>query len=91
MSKESKPRDRWSQVFTAARDRVGMCSGCGYYLAVYGQHRADCTHPDTTIQRGENGQAHCTTGDHLADLYTLQWTGTEWSCRDCTHAPEPVT
>lgn len=43
MSKESKPRDRWSQVFTAANDRAGFCPGCGYYFAVHSTHRADCT------------------------------------------------
>jgi hypothetical protein len=44
MSKTSKPADRWSQVFTAARDRPeDFCTGCGYHLHVYGKHRADCT------------------------------------------------
>lgn len=42
MSKNSKPRDRWSQVFTSARDRAGVCKGCGYYLAANDEHRADC-------------------------------------------------
>lgn len=45
MSKESKPRDRWHQVNTAARDRAGFCIGCGYYHAVNGHHRTDCTAP----------------------------------------------
>ncbi|ETB15602.1 hypothetical protein O983_28155 [Mycobacterium avium 09-5983] len=35
MSKISKPRDRWAQVFAAATDRAGMCCGCGYYFAVH--------------------------------------------------------
>lgn len=43
MSKESKPRDRWAQVFAAATDRRGFCIGCGYYHAVHHTHRADCT------------------------------------------------
>ncbi|WP_160315039.1 hypothetical protein [Mycobacterium heckeshornense] len=43
MSKESKPRDRWSQVFTAAYERQGFCIGCGYYYAVHDTHRDDCT------------------------------------------------
>lgn len=43
MSKESKPRDRWDQVNTASRDRRGFCTGCGYYHAVHGTHRDDCT------------------------------------------------
>ncbi|AUV60858.1 hypothetical protein I5J35_gp80 [Mycobacterium phage Rem711] len=43
MSKESKPRDRWSQVNSAARDRAGFCTGCGYYFAVHTKHRGDCT------------------------------------------------
>lgn len=43
MSKTSKPRDRWHQVFAAARDREGFCPGCGYYLAVHNTHRGDCT------------------------------------------------
>lgn len=43
MSKESKPRDLWRQVFAAATDRRGFCVGCGYYHAVHHQHRADCT------------------------------------------------
>jgi len=44
MSKESKPRDRWSQVYTAANDRpIDFCKGCGYYRVVNGEHRDDCT------------------------------------------------
>jgi hypothetical protein len=44
MSKESKPRDRWSQVYTAATDRPhDFCPGCGYYRTVNGRHRPDCT------------------------------------------------
>lgn len=44
MSKESKPADRWAQVFSAATDRKGFCPGCGYHPAVNnGAHRADCT------------------------------------------------
>ena len=45
MSKESKPRDRWSQVFYAAAGRPrGWCKGCGYWPVVNdGAHRADCT------------------------------------------------
>lgn len=43
MSKESKPRDRWSQVYTAAVDRPATwCKSCGYYRVVHGVHRADC-------------------------------------------------
>jgi hypothetical protein len=44
VSKESKPRDRWSQVFTAAADRPDeFCKGCGYYRVANGVHRADYT------------------------------------------------
>lgn len=44
MSKESKPRDRWRQLHAAAHDRPAtFCAGCGYYNAVHGHHRADCT------------------------------------------------
>lgn len=45
MSKESKPRDRWDQVFTASRARSPhWCPGCGYHPVVNGgEHRADCT------------------------------------------------
>lgn len=43
MSKQSKPRDRWAQVFSAATDREGFCPGCGYYHAVHRTHRGDCT------------------------------------------------
>ena len=43
MSKESKPRDRWHQVYAAATDRAGFCPGCGYYHAVHNEHRDDCT------------------------------------------------
>lgn len=44
MSKESKPRDRWSQVYTSAADRpADFCPGCGYYRTVNGVHRGDCT------------------------------------------------
>ncbi len=51
MSKESKPRDRWSQVFTADHDRPDTwCKGCGYHHVVYGRHRADCTTTKTTAK-----------------------------------------
>jgi hypothetical protein len=44
MSKESKGRDRWSQVFSASHGRpANWCKGCGYYRVVHGVHRADCT------------------------------------------------
>lgn len=44
MSKESKPRDRWSQVFSAAATRPKtFCPGCGYYRSAHGHHRTDCT------------------------------------------------
>jgi hypothetical protein len=44
MSKNSKPADRWQQVFAAGHDRPDTwCRGCGYYLAAHGVHRADCT------------------------------------------------
>lgn len=44
MSKESKPRDRWSQVYSAAHDRPQeFCPGCGYYHVVNHIHRPDCT------------------------------------------------
>jgi hypothetical protein len=45
MSKESKPADRWQQVFSAAADRPpDWCKGCGYWPVVNdGAHRADCT------------------------------------------------
>lgn len=44
MSKESKPRDRWSQVYTAANDRpAAFCKGCGYFAVTQGHHRTDCT------------------------------------------------
>lgn len=47
MSKMSKPRDRWNQVYTAAHDRSpDYCCGCGYYFVANGVHRADCTNPD---------------------------------------------
>jgi hypothetical protein len=45
MSKESKPRDRWSQVFSAAAaDRPAQwCKSCGYWPVVNGgAHRGDC-------------------------------------------------
>lgn len=43
MSKESKPRDLWQQVFAAAADRPdSWCKGCGYYRVVTGAHRLDC-------------------------------------------------
>lgn len=44
MSKESKPRDLWAQVFSAAVTRpTDFCTGCGYFHHVKGYHRADCT------------------------------------------------
>lgn len=46
MSKASKPRDRWSQVYSAANDRpADFCKGCGYFHVTRGEHRADCTAP----------------------------------------------
>lgn len=44
MSKESKPRDRWSQLYSSAHVRPpDHCPGCGYYHVVNHAHRADCT------------------------------------------------
>ena len=44
MSKESKPRDRWNQVYSAAADRPdNWCKSCGYFPVVNnGRHRTDC-------------------------------------------------
>ena len=44
MSKESKPRDLWFQVFASAADRpANYCPSCGYYpVANDGEHRCDC-------------------------------------------------
>jgi hypothetical protein len=48
MSKESKPRDRWNQVYSAAHNRhPDWCKGCGYYRVVHHEHRADCTRTRT--------------------------------------------
>ncbi|MDV3219643.1 hypothetical protein LE977_25070 [Mycobacterium avium] len=33
-------------------DRAGMCCGCGYYFAVHGAHRADCTAQPQEIANG---------------------------------------
>lgn len=90
MSKASKPRDLKRQLYESEADRKGYCPGCGYYHAAHGQHRPDCTAPEIIAARTETGQAHCTRGDHLADLYTLEWAGTQWSCRDCTTNQEPA-
>jgi hypothetical protein len=44
VSKESKPGDRWRQVYATAADRPpGWCRGCGYHPVVYDIHRDDCT------------------------------------------------
>jgi hypothetical protein len=45
VSKESKPRDLWRQLYAAAYTRPdAWCVGCGYYpVANGGAHRADCT------------------------------------------------
>lgn len=44
MSRASKPRDRWSQVFSTAHERSPLwCTGCGYWRVVHGRHRGDCT------------------------------------------------
>lgn len=45
MSKESKTRDLWRQLDASAHDRADFCPGCGYYHAVNGRHRNDCTRP----------------------------------------------
>ena len=43
MSKESKPRDLWRQLYASAHDRPDTwCKSCGYYHVVHGVHRADC-------------------------------------------------
>ncbi|MBO0881919.1 MAG: hypothetical protein J2P17_16575 [Mycobacterium sp.] len=44
MSKESKPRDLWRQLYASAHTRADTwCIGCGHYRTVNGQHRDDCT------------------------------------------------
>lgn len=44
MSKQSKPRDRWRQLYADAHGRDPLwCNGCGYHRKVSGIHRADCT------------------------------------------------
>ena len=78
MSKESKPRDRWSQVFTAAADRPDTwCRGCGYHHVAYGAHRADCTtrmNTLTTLTQNAQRDAKCccevepVLGQHLGVL-----------------------
>lgn len=35
-------------VTTESFARPGFCPGCGYYFAVNGVHRADCTSPPDT-------------------------------------------
>ena len=46
MSKESKHRDLWRQLFAAAHNRPATwCTGCGYYNVVHSGHREDCTRP----------------------------------------------
>jgi hypothetical protein len=51
MSKESKPRDRWHQLFAAAHGRPDTwCKGCGYYRVVHDTHRADCTATKTSAE-----------------------------------------
>jgi hypothetical protein len=44
MSKESKPRDLWSHVFSAGHDRPpDWCKSCGYYPVINnGEHHDDC-------------------------------------------------
>jgi hypothetical protein len=43
MSKESKPRDLWRQVFETAHDRPATwCKGCGYFRVAHRFHRTDC-------------------------------------------------
>ncbi|AHJ86359.1 hypothetical protein 32HC_81 [Mycobacterium phage 32HC] len=73
MSKESKPRDRWSQVNSAARDRVGFCTGCGYHFAVTGEHRADCTAVEKPANYCPNCKYHpAVHGTHRADCTRKQ-------------------
>jgi hypothetical protein len=54
MSKNSKPGDRWRQVFSAEHDRpTTWCKSCGYWSVVNGgAHRADCalTEHDHAVQ-----------------------------------------
>lgn len=83
MSKASKPRDRWHQVFSSATDREGHCPGCGYYLAVYHTHRVDCTSPESVAQREQTGQGHCPDCNNTVDLTLLVWNRTRWQCNEC--------
>ncbi|WP_141772777.1 hypothetical protein [Mycobacterium malmoense] len=83
MSKESKPRDRWHQVFAAATDRSGHCPGCGYYHAAHGQHRVDCMAPDVAAEREDTQQGHCAGCDHMRPLDTLAWDRYRWLCAEC--------
>lgn len=86
MSKESKPRDRWRQVFASATDRTGHCHGCGYYLAVHNAHRVDCVAPQAVADRQRTRQGHCAGCGQMVDLERLTWTGTRWQCAN--HATE---
>jgi hypothetical protein len=61
-----------------------FCNGCGCYPTVHAQHRVDCVNPEAVAARAQTGQGHCTRGGHQADLHTITWTGTQWTCRDCT-------
>lgn len=84
MSKESKPRDRWHQVFAAACDRSGHCPSCGYYPAVHaGHHRVDCMAPDVVDERQRTQLGHCVGCDQLRPLNTLAWDRHRWLCTNC--------
>lgn len=83
MSKISKPRDRWSQVFAAATDRAGMCCGCGYYFAVHSAHRADCTTELARRERDRSGRARCDCCGGKAPVETLAWDRYRWQCAAC--------
>jgi hypothetical protein len=82
VSKESKPRDLWNHAL-GKRDLVGMCSGCGYYLAVHGVHRVDCTAEVAVAERERTGQGHCAGCRHTTPLAALKWVGCRWLCLEC--------
>ncbi|GAB5000860.1 hypothetical protein MAHJHV64_11380 [Mycobacterium avium subsp. hominissuis] len=62
--------------------RAGMCCGCGYYFAVHGAHRADCT-TEARRERDRSGRARCDCCGDKTPVKSLRWDRYRWQCAAC--------
>ncbi|WP_033725638.1 hypothetical protein [Mycobacterium avium] len=63
--------------------RAGMCCGCGYYFAVHGAHRADCTTELGRRERDRSGRARCDCCGDKTPVKSLRWDRYRWQCAAC--------